>query len=200
MKTQRVTWRPFSRHFSGLGSFFLQLRKATFSGRHRTAMCLDAAISTDDVGIGSPEASTGVLVADISAGAGGLAVEIWEEEGGEMAKGRTGDGEGRLGAGGAGAFLSPHTPLSVRFVGFFEYEWAFWDTSIILSLAAWCLNLWPGKSRPTRGSQFYSSSKALFLMSKKKAQFLQKGRGQKLINGTYSFTSVNKELKGVREN
>lgn len=69
LRTQRVTWRPFSRHFSGLGSFFLQLRKATFSGRHRTAMCFDAAISTDDVGIGSPEASTGVLLADIAAGA-----------------------------------------------------------------------------------------------------------------------------------
>lgn len=63
-----MTWRPFSRHFSGLGSFFLQLRKATFSGRHRTAMCFDAAISTDEVGIGSPEASTGVLLADIAAG------------------------------------------------------------------------------------------------------------------------------------
>jgi hypothetical protein len=68
LRTQRVTWRPFSRHFSGLGSFFLQLRKATFSGRHRTAMCFDAAISTDEVGIGSPEASTGVLLADIAAG------------------------------------------------------------------------------------------------------------------------------------
>lgn len=59
----------------------MQLRKATFSGRHRTAMCLDAAISTDDVGIGSPEASTGALLADIAAGAGGsrrlLASEIW---------------------------------------------------------------------------------------------------------------------------
>jgi len=32
-------------------------------------MCFDAAISTDDVGIGSPEASTGVLLADIAAGA-----------------------------------------------------------------------------------------------------------------------------------
>jgi hypothetical protein len=44
-------------------------------------MCLDAAISTDDVGIGSPAASTGVLLADIAAGAGGswglLALEIW---------------------------------------------------------------------------------------------------------------------------
>lgn len=68
LRTQLVTWRPFSRHFSGLGSFFLQLRKATFSGRHRTAMCFDAAISTDEVGIGSPEASTGVLLADIAAG------------------------------------------------------------------------------------------------------------------------------------
>jgi hypothetical protein len=32
-------------------------------------MCFDAAISTDDVGIGSPEASTGALLADIAAGA-----------------------------------------------------------------------------------------------------------------------------------
>jgi hypothetical protein len=74
-------------------------------------MCLDAAISTDDVGIGSPEASTGVLLADISAGVGGLAVEIW---------GRRGAGEdrrwrGEVGAGGRGVLL---TPLCVRFLGF----------------------------------------------------------------------------------
>jgi hypothetical protein len=59
----------------------LQLRKATFSGRHRTAMCFDAAISTDDVGIGSPKASTGVLLADIAAcvvaSPGLLVLEIW---------------------------------------------------------------------------------------------------------------------------
>uniref|UniRef100_A0A0E0KCH0 Uncharacterized protein n=1 Tax=Oryza punctata TaxID=4537 RepID=A0A0E0KCH0_ORYPU len=77
-KTQRLTWRPFSRHFCGLGSFFLQLRKATFSGLHRTAMCFDAAISTDEVGIGSPDASTGALLADIAASAlkGFSALEI----------------------------------------------------------------------------------------------------------------------------
>ena len=32
-----------------------------FSERHLTAMCFDAAISTDDVGIGSPAASTVLL-------------------------------------------------------------------------------------------------------------------------------------------
>jgi hypothetical protein len=72
LNTQLLTWRPISRHFSGLGFFFLQLRKAKFSARQRTAMCLDAAISTDDVGIGSPEASTVVPLADIAAGLGDL--------------------------------------------------------------------------------------------------------------------------------
>ena len=82
----------------------MQLRKATFSGRHRTAMCLDAAINTDDVGIGSPEASTGVLLADIAAGARGslglLALEIWGRRWGEARRadpdekgGGEGDGE-----------------------------------------------------------------------------------------------------------
>lgn len=39
-------------------------------------MCLDAAISTDDVGIGSPEASTGVPLADIAAVLGDLGEEV----------------------------------------------------------------------------------------------------------------------------
>jgi hypothetical protein len=39
-------------------------------------MCLDAAISTDDVGIGSPEASTGAPLADIAAGLGDLEEEV----------------------------------------------------------------------------------------------------------------------------
>ena len=102
LKTQRVTWRPFSRHFSGLGSFFLQLRKATFSGRHRTAMCLDAAISTDDVGIGSPEASTGVLLADIAAGVGPRRVLEDSRLGDLGARGPEQMEKGRLGAGGGG--------------------------------------------------------------------------------------------------
>jgi len=67
-------------------------------------MCLDAAINTDDVGIGSPEASTGVLLADIAAGARGslglLALEIWGRRWGEARRadadekgGGEGDGE-----------------------------------------------------------------------------------------------------------
>lgn len=79
-----------------------------FSGWQRTAMCLDAAISTDDVGIGSPEASTGVLLADIAAGVGprGLleASRLRDLRGGRGRDGENrrtgGDGEGRLGAGG----------------------------------------------------------------------------------------------------
>jgi hypothetical protein len=78
-------------------------------------MCLDAAISTDDVGIGSPEASTGVLLADISAGVGGARRGDLGEEGGE---GRTGDGEGRLGP--EDEVRALLTPLCVRFVGFGE--------------------------------------------------------------------------------
>lgn len=55
--TQRVTSRPVSRHFSGLGSFLLHLRNATFSEWHLVPMCFDDAISTDDVGIGCPDES-----------------------------------------------------------------------------------------------------------------------------------------------
>lgn len=61
-RTQRVTWRPWSRHFSGLASFFLHLRKATFSSWHLNWMCFAAAVSTADVGIGSPAASTALAI------------------------------------------------------------------------------------------------------------------------------------------
>ncbi|CAD5188991.1 unnamed protein product [Musa acuminata subsp. malaccensis] len=57
-RTQLVTWRPLSRHFSRLGSFFSHLMKATFTARHPVAICLAAAMRTADVGIGSPAAST----------------------------------------------------------------------------------------------------------------------------------------------
>lgn len=53
-----MTSRPLSRHFSGLGSFFLQLMKAAFSARQAAPMCFHDAISTADVGIGSPAGST----------------------------------------------------------------------------------------------------------------------------------------------
>ena len=60
-RTQRVTCWPLSRHFSGLGSFFLHLRNSKFSASHLNPMCLDAAISTADVGIGSPLGSAALL-------------------------------------------------------------------------------------------------------------------------------------------
>lgn len=53
-----MTCWPFWRHFSGFGSSFLHLRYATFSFRHLISMCFDADISTADVGIGFPTAST----------------------------------------------------------------------------------------------------------------------------------------------
>jgi hypothetical protein len=49
-------------------------------------MCLDAAMSTEEVGIGSPEASTGVLLADISAGVVGARRGDLGGGGGERAK------------------------------------------------------------------------------------------------------------------
>lgn len=81
----------------------MQLRKATFSGLHRTAMCFDAAISTDEVGIGSPDASTGALLADIPAcGAAGLegfspwrSEEVGDGDGEDCGGRRTEDGRGR---------------------------------------------------------------------------------------------------------
>ena len=57
-RTQRVTWQPLSRHFSGLGSSFLDLRNATFSLLHFVAICFHDAVSTADVGIGSPSGFT----------------------------------------------------------------------------------------------------------------------------------------------
>lgn len=57
-KTQRVTWRPLSRHFSGFGSLFLHFKNSTFSRWHLVPMCLCDAISTADVGIWSSAAST----------------------------------------------------------------------------------------------------------------------------------------------
>lgn len=57
-----MTCWPLSRHFSGLGSFFLHLRKATFSAWHLSPMCFDDAVSTADVGIGSPAASTALAI------------------------------------------------------------------------------------------------------------------------------------------
>lgn len=66
LSTQRVTSRPLSRHFSGFGSFFLHLRNSTFSEWHALAMCFDDAISTAEVGIGFPEASTELDILQLS--------------------------------------------------------------------------------------------------------------------------------------
>lgn len=63
-RTHRVTWWPLSRHFSGLGSFCLHWRYATFSDRHLIAMCFEEDISTADVGIGSPAASTALAISN----------------------------------------------------------------------------------------------------------------------------------------
>lgn len=57
-RTQEVTCWPLSRHFSGLGSFFLQLMKAKFSSQHLVEMCLEEAMSTEEVGMGPATAST----------------------------------------------------------------------------------------------------------------------------------------------
>lgn len=63
-RTQRVTWRPLSRHFSGLGSFCLHFKNSTFSCWHLNPMCLDDAVSTADDGIGSPLGSTAVAISN----------------------------------------------------------------------------------------------------------------------------------------
>lgn len=63
-RTQRVTSRPLSRHFSGFGSFFLHFRNSTFSVWHLIPMCLDDAINTADVGIGFPAASTALAISN----------------------------------------------------------------------------------------------------------------------------------------
>lgn len=77
LTTQAVTWRPLSRHFSGLASFFLQVMKAMFSERHLTAICFDAAINTDEVGIGSPAASTLLLAIPAAAKSSVRASRLW---------------------------------------------------------------------------------------------------------------------------
>lgn len=51
--THWVTFWPFCKHFSGLGSFFLQSRKALFSAPHLDAMCFDEDINTAEVVIGA---------------------------------------------------------------------------------------------------------------------------------------------------